>query len=92
MTPQHKSFEELTVSVIGGAGHVGLPFSIVVANAGVKQVYGIDVDADKCDLLNQGEMIYIEEGGEDALRAAIAKGNILFTTDVNKKYLLVCRA
>ena len=53
------------VAVIGGAGHVGLPFSIVVANTGKFTVTAIDLDAEKCRRLNEGEMIYREEKGEE---------------------------
>lgn len=82
-----KPFNELKVSVIGGAGHVGLPFSIVVANQGAGMVYGIDLDSAKCHRLNGGEMIYVEEGGEDAIKQALAKGNLEFTVDGAQEYL-----
>lgn len=82
-----KQFRNLTVSVVGGAGHVGLPFSIVVANRGAKMVYGIDLDSAKCHRLNGGEMIYNEEGGTEALNEALQRGNLEFTCDANNAYL-----
>lgn len=75
------------VAVIGGAGHVGLPFSIVVANTGKFNVTAIDLDTAKCHRLNGGEMIYREEMGEDALERAIATGNLEFTADFNRALL-----
>ena len=72
------------VAVIGGAGHVGLPFSIVVANTGKFNVTGIDLDTAKCHRLNGGEMIYREEKGEEELKKAIASGRLEFTADANR--------
>jgi UDP-N-acetyl-D-mannosaminuronic acid dehydrogenase len=72
------------VVVIGGAGHVGLPFSIVVANTGKFNVTGIDLDTEKCHRLNGGEMIYREEKGEEELEKAIASGRLEFTADANR--------
>lgn len=75
------------VVVIGGAGHVGLPFSIVVANTGKFIVTGIDLDDAKCMRLNGGEMIYREEKGEEALENALSKGNLTFTSDLTRNAL-----
>jgi len=75
------------VVVVGGAGHVGLPFSIVLANTGKFNVTGIDLDTVKCHRLNGGEMIYVEDGGEEALAKALATGNLEFTADASGKHL-----
>lgn len=72
------------VAVIGGAGHVGLPFSIVVANTDKFNVVGIDLDDEKCKRLNNGEMIYREEGGEEALQDALNLNLLTFTADANR--------
>lgn len=75
------------VVVIGGAGHVGLPFSIVLANSGHFNVTGIDLDSVKCHRLNGGEMIYEEVGGKKALDRALASGCLEFACDLNNAYL-----
>lgn len=75
------------VAVIGGAGHVGLPFSIVLANSGHFNVTGIDLDSEKCHRLNGGEMIYEEVGGKEALEKALASGKLEFSCDANNAYL-----
>ena len=54
------------VAVIGAAGHVGLPFSLVVADAGHK-VWGVDVNLDMISRLNDGVIDYVEEGATELL-------------------------
>lgn len=75
------------VVVIGGAGHVGLPFSIVLANTGKFNVTGIDLDSVKCHRLNGGEMIYVEDEGEESLKKALASGNLAFSADRSGEHL-----
>jgi UDP-N-acetyl-D-mannosaminuronic acid dehydrogenase len=63
------------VAVIGAAGHVGLPFSLVLAEAGYN-VFGIDINWQRCDGLNVGIIPFVEEGAEELL--AKVKDNIFF--------------
>jgi UDP-N-acetyl-D-mannosaminuronic acid dehydrogenase len=70
----------MKVAVIGAGGHVGFPFSCVIANAG-HTVYGIDINQIAVDELNKGIVPYIEEGAEDILRENLNKERLLFTTD-----------
>ena len=70
----------MKVAVIGAGGHVGFPFSCVVADAG-HTVYGIDLNQTAVDKLNKGEVPYVEEGAEDILRENLNKERLLFTTD-----------
>jgi UDP-N-acetyl-D-mannosaminuronic acid dehydrogenase len=70
----------MKVTVIGAGGHVGLPFSLVVANAG-HTVFGVDLNEKIVDQLNKGKVPYIEHGAEEALRYNIEKERIFFTTD-----------
>jgi UDP-N-acetyl-D-mannosaminuronic acid dehydrogenase len=66
MNVETREFDK-QVAVIGAAGHVGLPFSLVVADAGHK-VWGVDVNLGMISRLN-GEVIdYVEEGAIDLLR------------------------
>ncbi|MFH1325853.1 MAG: nucleotide sugar dehydrogenase [Candidatus Falkowbacteria bacterium] len=64
--------------IIGGAGHVGLPLGIAFANAGVKVVL-LDINEKFLEKINQGEMPFAEEEGEELLRQAQEK-NTLFTS------------
>ncbi len=70
----------MKVAVIGAGGHVGFPFSCVIANAG-HTVYGIDINQDAVDLLNKGIVPYVEEGAADILNENLRKERLLFTTD-----------
>lgn len=70
----------MKVAVIGAGGHVGFPFSCVIAEAG-HTVYGIDVNQVAVDELNRGIVPYVEEGAGDILRENLNKERLLFTTD-----------
>ena len=70
----------MKVAVIGAGGHVGFPFSCVVADAG-HTVYGIDVNQEVVDNLNFGHVPYVEEGAEEILARNIAQERLIFSTD-----------
>ena len=70
----------MIVTVIGAGGHVGLPFSLVVARAGHK-VYGVDLNEKVIMTLNKGVVPYIEHGAADVLKDQLGKQNIVFTTN-----------
>lgn len=70
----------MKVAVIGAGGHVGFPFSCVVANAG-HMVYGIDLDGKLTQELNKGVVPYLEEGAGPVLHKNIESGNLFFTVD-----------
>ena len=70
----------MKVAVIGAGGHVGFPFSCVIANAG-HTVYGIDVNQNAVDLLNKGIVPYVEEGADDILKENLKNERLLFSTD-----------
>jgi UDP-N-acetyl-D-mannosaminuronic acid dehydrogenase len=57
-----------SVAVIG-LGNAGLPLAAVIADSGI-DVVGVDIDADRCRLINRGENPIPEEPGlEDLIRA-----------------------
>jgi len=67
-----------TISVIG-IGRVGLPLALFIANKEFN-VFGIDNDEKKTDLLKKGEMPFIEEGANRLLKKHI-NNSFLPTTD-----------
>lgn len=69
----------MQVTVIGAGGHVGLPFSLVVAAAG-HTVYGVDINQKVVETLNKGIVPYIEHGAEELLAEQLKQGNIAFST------------
>ena len=61
------------ICVIGGAGHVGLPFALTCADSGLKTVV-YDVDAAKLELIRSGRMPFMEEGADELLPRVLASG------------------
>ena len=55
-----------TVAVVGGAGHSGLPLSLLLASKGL-EVFVIDHDEAKLELLRKGQMPFMEEGADQLL-------------------------
>ncbi|GHC35099.1 UDPglucose 6-dehydrogenase [Aidingimonas halophila] len=66
-----------------GTGYVGLVQGAVLANAG-HHVVCVDVDADKVDQLNQGNVPIYEPGLEPMVKELHAAGRLDFTTDAAK--------
>jgi UDP-N-acetyl-D-mannosaminuronic acid dehydrogenase len=62
-----------TVVVVGGCGHVGLPFGILIASKTRDEVYLLDIDADKVDRVNGGDVPFIEPGVDKLLNEVIGK-------------------
>ena len=56
--------------VVGGAGHVGAPLAILLAESGLKVLIQ-DLNQKTMDRLAAGEMPFLEEGGEDALKRVL---------------------
>ena len=60
------------VCVIGGGGHVGLPFALICADSGLRTVI-YDIDAARWSRSARGVMPFLEEGAEEMLRRALAQ-------------------
>jgi UDP-N-acetyl-D-mannosaminuronic acid dehydrogenase len=69
------------IVVIGGCGHVGLPLGIVFANCGVDVVL-LDRDHTKIDLVNAGQMPFLETGAPEMLQRVIGK-TLIATDNIN---------
>ena len=77
--------ERRDVVVVGGGGHVGLPLSLVLAEAGLK--VGIyDTSPETVDRICRGEMPFLESGAEDLLREVLPTGRLYATTNPNVLY------
>lgn len=78
------------ISVIGGAGRVGFPFSMVLASIGMS-VEIIDTDEKKLNLIKKGESPYIEYGIEQILNK-IKKFDLRYSTNfenVNQSDIII---
>ena len=71
---------ELDVVVLGGAGHVGLPLSLALADAGMRNgIY--DISQPALDRIAAGEMPFLETGAEELLATVLATGRLEMSTD-----------
>jgi UDP-N-acetyl-D-mannosaminuronic acid dehydrogenase len=69
---------EADICVVGGAGHVGLPLSIVFASKG-KRVRIYDIDHQALDVIARGAMPFMERGAQPLLDEALASGRLELT-------------
>jgi UDP-N-acetyl-D-mannosaminuronic acid dehydrogenase len=67
--------ESFDVCVVGGAGHIGLPFALVLASKGL-DVAIYDIDQAALDVIAAGRVPFIEDGAEALLADAIDRGNL----------------
>jgi len=70
----------MDVVVIGGAGHVGLPFGLVTADHG-HRVVAYDTDADAVARVMRGEMPFMEDGAPELLRRVLGAGSFAASDD-----------
>ena len=71
----------LKVAVVGGAGHVGLPLSLVLADRG-HTVVVVDKDAAKIESIQAGQFPFLEAGGPELLLRCLDSKPISFSTSV----------
>jgi UDP-N-acetyl-D-mannosaminuronic acid dehydrogenase len=69
------------VCIIGGCGHVGLPFGLALADRG-KRVALYDINQDSIKKVNNSEMPFKENGAEPILKKVIKSKTLLATNDV----------
>lgn len=70
----------LDVAVVGGCGHVGLPFALAIADRGL-DVTLVDINAEAVDQVNGGALPFDEPGAEPVLARVLAEGRLRATTD-----------
>ena len=68
---------------IYGSGYVGLVTGACLAEVG-NHVVCMDIDQNKTDMLNRGEVPIFEPGLEDLLHRSMELGQIEFTSDIGK--------
>lgn len=82
-----------TISIIGGAGHVGFPLGLVLCSKGFK-VNLIDKNQKNIILINSGISPYLEEGSNKLLKNAIKKKLIFASNKFNllkkSKFIIIC--
>src|SRR4051794_35435734 len=70
---------KLRVAVVGGAGHVGLPLSLLLARQKFP-VTIIDTNREKIEALQRGEFPFLEDGGAELL-AESKRHKLTYTTE-----------
>jgi UDP-N-acetyl-D-mannosaminuronic acid dehydrogenase len=68
------------VAVVGGCGHVGLPFALVIADRGL-DVTLFDLNATAVDQVNAGILPFDEPGAATVLERVLKAGRLRATTD-----------
>jgi UDP-N-acetyl-D-mannosaminuronic acid dehydrogenase len=67
------------VTVVGGAGHVGIPLVLALADVGLR-INVNDTNAATLAALQAGRLPFIEHGAHDALLKALAERRLTFTS------------
>lgn len=70
------------VCVVGGAGHVGLPLSIVFANHGLKTLI-YDINEKSLERIGEGKIPFIEHGAENNLKRALVEERLSFSSKIS---------
>lgn len=69
------------VCIIGGCGHVGLPFGMALAGEG-QQVALYDINEKSIDLVNSGQMPFKENGAAPLIKKVTKTKKLIATNDV----------
>src|SRR5262249_37710007 len=67
------------LTIVGGAGHVGIPLVLAFAEAGYR-VNVHDVNREALETLQSGRLPLIEHGGEELLLRALKRNLLVFTS------------
>lgn len=70
--------ENADITVVGGAGHVGIPLVLALAESGLR-VNVNDLNQATLDTLAAGKLPFIETGAEPVLAKALANKRLVFT-------------
>lgn len=71
---------EGTVAVVG-LGYIGLPTAVMLAAQGT-EVVGVDVNEHTIEMVNRGELPFVEPDLETSLSGVVARGRLTATTEV----------
>jgi len=63
------------ICIIGGGGHVGLPFALICADSGLRTVI-YDSDNHKVEMIRSGTMPFHEEGADEMLKRVLRCGRL----------------
>ena len=72
------TIENADITVVGGAGHVGIPLVLALAESGLR-VNVNDLNQATLDTLAAGNLPFIETGAEPVLKRALANKRLVFS-------------
>jgi UDP-N-acetyl-D-mannosaminuronic acid dehydrogenase len=75
-----KTRESYDVCVVGGAGHIGVPLSLVLAESGRKTLI-LDVNEAALQTMAAGGLPFFEQGGKALLQKVLANNALAFSSD-----------
>ena len=78
---QNNLYKEITV--IGGAGHVGLAFALICAEKKIK-VHIHDTNVDSINLIKRGILPHKEDNAKKILKNALNKKLFTFSNEIEK--------
>ena len=70
------------VCIVGGAGRVGLPLALVLADSGLKTLI-LDINKPALEKIAEGTMPFREEGGEALLKKVHGTGRLTVSSEAN---------
>ena len=76
--PTEATIDNAQITVVGGAGHVGIPLVLALAESGLR-VNVNDLNQATLDTLAAGKVPFIETGAEPVLARALLKKQLVFT-------------
>jgi UDP-N-acetyl-D-mannosaminuronic acid dehydrogenase len=73
------TIDNADITVVGGAGHVGVPLVLALVEAGLR-VNVNDLNQQSLDTLKSGRLPFLEDGAEAVLAKALAEKRLIFTS------------
>jgi len=77
------TIENADITVVGGAGHVGIPLVLALAESGLR-VNVNDLNQATLDTLAAGQLPFIETGAEPVLKRALANNRLVFSNGADR--------
>ncbi len=77
------SVENADVTIVGGAGHVGIPLALSLAASGLR-INVNDRNKSALAMLQSGQLPFLENGGDVALSDALKQRRLTFTVSPDK--------
>ena len=88
-----KNLDKSGVSIIGGAGHVGFPLGLALAQKNFN-VNLVDINKRNLENIKKGIVPFKEKGAKEALIKCKKKNKLSFSSNLKnisvKKYIIVC--